>query len=706
MSSKTWPLLLQVALCVFLEGVNFGCGSPSSNMTLQPPPPAIIVAVSPISSTVQTDGTRSISATVINDPANKGVNWTIACSTNSCGTVSPTSTSSGQSTTYTAPATAPAGSVTITATSAADPTKSASAAININATLISISISPSGATLAWGVSRPFTATVSGDSGNNGVTWSLSVTGNTCSNLDCGTISPASTLSGTPTFYTAPSGSFAYASQVNLTATSVTDPTRSSTILVNVVMPPISVSLSPSSVLIQVNGTVHFQAGVAYDPHNAGVTWSITGCTGGPTVCGAIANVSNSGPFTADYTAPATVPPGGNVTVVATSITDNTESASCVVTIGAIDFTAQNYPAGTTPYGVVVADFNGDGRPDIAVADYGNPSTGDNGGISILLGNGDGTFQAAILINAGKNPNAIAVGDFNNDGHEDLIVSNFGNRAFGGNGSVSVLLGNGDGTFQAPLPLSAGSEPFPLAVGDFNGDGKLDFAVSDYNAGVYIFLGNGDGTFQPSTLVSTGNNPSAIAAHDLNGDGKLDLAVAGTPLSGFNSSVNVLLGNGDGTFQSPVPYTLNQTLPTSIAIGDLNGDGNADLAATWFGCVFGFCTGGTSILLGNGDGTFQSVQAPYWTHRSNASLSAGIADLAGSGKADLIQINGGNGCSGTCVVVLLGNGDGTFAGPLFFGADQSPFALAIGDLNGDGKPDIVVANQASNDITVLLNETLP
>lgn len=474
---------------------------------------------------------------------------------------------------------------------------------------------------------------------------------------------------------------------------------------SVVLPPISVSISPSSTLIFVNGTVHFQAGVAYDPNNLGVTWSIIGCTGGATVCGSIANVNNSGPYTADYIAPAAVPPGGTVTVIATSISDSTKSASCGVGISSTEFTAQNYPGGTGPYGVVVADFNGDGKLDIAVADYGDPNSGNDGGVSILQGNGDGTFQAASLVSAGKNPISISVGDFDNDGHQDLIVSDFGDRPSGGNGSVSVLLGNGDGTFQSPVPLTAGDEPFPLAVGDFNGDGKLDFAVTDFNAGVYVFLGNGDGTFRAPTLVNTGNNPSAIVAHDLNGDGKLDLAIAGLPPSGTLNTINILLGKGDGTFQSPVPYTGSEGIATSIAAGDLNGDGKADLAFTSYICAFGACGSGMDTMLQNPDGTFHTVFA--FSSHSETSLSVAIADFNADGSPDLVHIGGcGTSSTAACVAVQLGNGSGAYSGSLFFNADQGPFALAVGDVNGDGKPDIVVANQGSNDVTVLLNATRP
>jgi uncharacterized protein (DUF2141 family) len=386
------------------------------------------------------------------------------------------------------------------------------------------------------------------------------------------------------------------------------------------------------------------------------------------------------------------------------VTDPTKSATATVTISPINFTSVNYPAGNSPNAVAVADFNGDGKLDIAVADYGDPSTGNNGGISILLGNGDGTFQAATQIDAGKNPISIAVGDFNGDGKKDLVVADLGGRPTGGNGSVEVLLGNGDGTFQTPLSLSAGNEPFPLAVGDFNGDGKLDFAVCDFNSGVYLFLGNGDGSFQAPALISAGTSPVALAVADLNGDGKLDLAVAdmNDPSNADNGGVSVLLGNGDGTFQPPVFYPVG-LFPTSLAIGDLNGDGKPDLAISSIVGAFGLEASALNVLLGNGDGTFKA-DVETGTGKSDYvsvfPLSVVIADFASSGKQGIAEVQG------PAISILPGNGDGTFLGQLFFNADQLPFQLVVDDFNGDGKPDIVVANSSSNDITVLLNTSAP
>lgn len=682
------PLVTILLVAVATLG-NFGCGG--GQVTPPPPPPSISVSVSLNPASVEASQTAQATATVSNDSANRGVTWTLSCSAPPCGSVSPGSTSSGAATTYTAPASPPAANlvVTLTATSVSDTTKTASATATVPAIAVTVTPALGGQSLEAGETELISATVNNDLANHGVTWTMSPANG------AGTLTNVTSASAT---YNAPPVPLASDLTVTITATSEGDPKQSASAVIPVMA--IHVDLS-SAALVHISGSVHLQAGVAYDPNGAGVTWELAGCTSGPAACGTVTNISNSGPYSADYMSPSTVPPGGPVTITATSVTDPTKSASASVTISPINFTSQNYAAGNSPAGVVVADFNGDGKLDIAVADEGNPSTGDNGGVSILLGNGDGTFQPAVLVPAGKNPIAIVAGDFNNDGKQDLVVSDFDGRGTGGNGSISVLLGNGDGTFQAPVTLRAGTEPFELATGDFNGDGKLDFAVTDVSSGAYIFVGNGDGTFQPATLLQTGNSPSAIAVRDLNGDGKLDLAVGGSPLSGSESSVSILLGKGDATFASPVTSAAGEFLLTSIAAGDLNGDGKADLAITVIRCgVFGLCNSGTEELLGNGDGTFQPVANVLHTHSATPPLSAHIADLVGSGKPDLIQTAGPS-----SVAVLPGKGDGTFIGVLYFDADVDPFELAIGDFNGDGKPDAVVANNGSNDVTVLLNASV-
>src|SRR5256885_1819824 len=240
----------------------------------------------------------------------------------------------------------------------------------------------------------------------------------------------------------------------------------------------------------------------------------------------------------------------------------------------VSFVARrDYEAGQSPVSVVVGDFNGDGVPDLAVANELDLNLS-GGTVEVLLGKDDGTFQAARTVVAARaRRTSIVVGDFNGDGVPDLAVANGRTPFTGGPGNIEVLLGNGDGTFQDPLTVATGGRPVSLAPGDFNGDGKPDLAVADFDSNtVLVLLGNGDGTFQAPRTFTTGARPSSVAAGDFNGDGALDLAVANED----NFSVSVLLGNGDGTFQVPSTFTTGAR-PQSVAVGDFDRDGTLDLA---------------------------------------------------------------------------------------------------------------------------------
>ncbi len=223
---------------------------------------------------------------------------------------------------------------------------------------------------------------------------------------------------------------------------------------------------------------------------------------------------------------------------------------------------------------MAGDFNGDGRLDLAVVDDGdepwggtNPPT-----VSVLLGNGDGTFQPMERFAAGGTLGiGLLAGDFNGDGKLDLATSN------------SVFLGNGDGTFQAAETFAAGSVSLPVVAGDFNADGKLDLAVANnYSNDVSVFLGNGDGTFQAATEYATGNNPfAALVAGDFNGDGHLDLVVLdGGDGTDDGIDASMLLANGDGTFQSAKKIAVGIS-PDCLVTADFNGDGRLDLAVANF-----------------------------------------------------------------------------------------------------------------------------
>jgi uncharacterized protein (UPF0548 family) len=375
---------------------------------------------------------------------------------------------------------------------------------------------------------------------------------------------------------------------------------------------------------------------------------------------------------------------------------------------------RTFGVGVYPRSVAVGDFNGDGKPDLAVANSGdNPAdvSPTRGSLSVLLGNGDGTFQTAVTYSfAGTNLTAIVVGDFNGDGKLDLAVGNEGTTGSGYlDAGVSVLLGNGDGTFQHAVNSSAPGANlwFQYVVGDFNGDGKLDLAMANGGTaqagytdnGVSVLLGNGDGTFQTAVNYTVGAAPSSLVVGDFNGDGKPDLAVTkeGTAPDFTDGGVSVLLGNGDGTFQPAVNYAVGSR-PISLAVGDFNRDGKPDLAVGDFGLS---TDAGVSVLLGNGDGTFQTATNLY-DARGAYPFSIEVGDFNGDGKPDLAIVQ----ILPNPVSVLLGNGDGTFQTAVDFsvGPNPNPVSVAVGDFNGDGKPDLAVANQleTAEYVSVLLN----
>jgi hypothetical protein len=319
-----------------------------------------------------------------------------------------------------------------------------------------------------------------------------------------------------------------------------------------------------------------------------------------------------------------------------------------------------------PNSAVVGDFNRDGKPDLAVASYLNSSQ-----ISIFLGNGDGTFQAPIDYPAGAGPYSIAAADFNHDGKIDLAVADFAVS-----GTVSILLGNGDGSFQAPSVLPVANTPTFVAVGDFNGDHKADLVLIAFHT-ISVMLGNGDSTFQNPINFNPPYAPLSLAIGDFSHNGKLDLAV-GEQFGGI-SQVQIFLGNGDGTFNPGPSYPVGPE-PSSVAVADFRGNGNLDLAVASYDGM------GVSILLGNGDGTFQ--QAVVYPSPSAEWVITG--DFNGDGKLDIASANlGGLGGSGSGVYVRYGNGDGTFGAAQYFPVKNQSQFLATADFNLDHKLDLAV-----------------
>ncbi len=310
----------------------------------------------------------------------------------------------------------------------------------------------------------------------------------------------------------------------------------------------------------------------------------------------------------------------------------------------------------------------------------------SGNISVMLGNGDGSFAAGVSYDVGdpsNGPWGVAIGDFNGDGKEDVVTANSTTA------SVSVLLGNGDGTFQSPINSATAAGPsFSVAVGDFNRDGRQDVAVTGSN-GVNVLMGNGDGTFQSAVSYSAGSSPDGVAVGDFNGDGSPDLVVANKgSVGGDTDTVSVLMGTNTGTFSPAVGYTVGDS-PTSVVVADVNGDHVPDIVTANFG------SSDVSVLLGTGTGAF-SPAVNYAAGQQARTVIVG--DFDADGRVDLATADFGNNSAS----VLLGNGDGSFQSPVSFFAGTEPFAAAVGDFDGDGRPDIAVGDTFGGSVSVLLN----
>jgi len=363
----------------------------------------------------------------------------------------------------------------------------------------------------------------------------------------------------------------------------------------------------------------------------------------------------------------------------------------------------------------VGDWNGDKKPDLAVINQCQTSVNCSGIVTIFLGNGDGTFQAPpSYASGGYDADSVALGDLNGDGILDLVVANLcqsDNCSQGTNGIVSVLLGNGDGTFQAPQEYATGGfGSSSVAIGDFNGDGNADVVVanqcsaSDCKSGgsVSTLLGNGNGTLQAAQNYSSGGYTAlSVAIADFNNDGTLDLAVTNQcqDTTCQNGSVSVLMGNGDGTFQSAQSFASGGYETNFVAIGDFNGDGNPDLALT-SQCQDSTCqNGGVSVLLGNGNGTFQTAQT--YSSAGFEADSVAVTDVNGDGRADLVVSSlcqGASNCDNGFVQTLIGRGNGTFyPAHGYSSGEQNSYSLVTSDFNGDGNADIVVANEDSTSL---------
>ncbi len=385
-------------------------------------------------------------------------------------------------------------------------------------------------------------------------------------------------------------------------------------------------------------------------------------------------------------------------LLSSSLASSTTSLAAGLLAG-LTLPRADYGTGQNPVALALGHFvTVGGHLDIVTANQGD------GTISILLGTGKGTFgtQTPIAIPGGTSPptaatpSAVAVGDFDGDGNTDIAVTDSTNN------NVAILLGKGDGTFAAPLMFPTGSHPVALLAADLNGDGILDLAIVNKGDGVTpstvsIWLGHADPatgkwdkTFNPKTDYPVGVSPTAIAIADFNGDGRPDLAVSNFK----DNKVSILLQQNDGTsatlgkFAPQAEYGTGNG-PAGVATADFNRDGHVDLA------VSDETDGNVSILLGKGDGTF-ATRTVFAAGSSPVGIFAG--DFTGEGNPDIVVADS----TGPNQDVLVGNGDGTFNAPIPLPTGNSPVAVTAADLDGDVTLDTVVANQASNSVTVTLN----
>lgn len=346
------------------------------------------------------------------------------------------------------------------------------------------------------------------------------------------------------------------------------------------------------------------------------------------------------------------------------------------------FPESTVPTGQDPVAVIGADFNADGNSDLAVVNHTDNT------VSVLLGNGDGTFTSKGTLATGNGPVAALSADFNGDGIPDIAVVNQTDN------TASIFLGNGDGTFTLKGTVATGKSPVAIASGDVNADGHIDLAVvNQADNTVSVLLGNGDGTFQPQTTFATGATPSSIIASDFNNDGKVDLAVANEAAN----TISVFLGNGNGTFTNSTTL-ITGNVPVAIVAGqfNLNNSTNIDLATV------NQKDNTLSVYLGNGDGTFTQGQTSLLSNTS-ASGNKPVAITSGDFNVDGLSDLAVTDQQADTVSVLIGNGDGSFATPLVLPAGSGPAGLVSGRFRAATRPpDLAIADSSANQLTIILN----
>ncbi|CAF1456428.1 unnamed protein product [Rotaria sp. Silwood1] len=337
-----------------------------------------------------------------------------------------------------------------------------------------------------------------------------------------------------------------------------------------------------------------------------------------------------------------------------------------------------YSTGSKPYSVAVGDFNNDMHLDIVVANFGNNT------VSILLGYGDGSFANQTKYSTGSGPSSVAIDDFNNDNRLDIVVTN------GNDNTMSVLLGYGNGVFANQMTYSTGYTPSSVAVGDFNRDTRLDTVVTNLNGdSVSVYLGYPNEGFLKQMRLITGNRsrPKSFAIGDFNNDNEMDIAVANSG----NNNIGVFLRYDNGSFRNQIAYSTD-TSPWSVAVGDFNNDTILDIVVANLG------SDTVGIFLGWGNGSF-SNQKTFTTGLNSQPNAVAVGDLNNDTWVDIIVANYGTNNIG----VMLGYGNGSFTSVKLFSTDYGslPFSISVNDLDNDGKLDFVIANEGADNLNIFL-----